>query len=90
MNSNNKNAEDKQQSNYKDEDYIHYLYKITNKVNGKYYIGIHSFPKDKGLTPLNDGYWGSGVLIKRAIKEEGRENFKKEILKTFSTREEAS
>lgn len=71
-----------------DEDYIHYLYRITNKINGKYYHGIHSLPKDLGKTPENDGYWGSGTEIVKAIREEGRENFTKEIVKTFSTRDE--
>lgn len=73
-----------------DEDYIHYLYKITNKNNSKYYHGIHSLPKDLGKTPENDGYWGSGTGIVRAIREEGRENFTKEVIRIFSTRKELS
>ena len=73
-----------------DGDYIHYLYKITNKSNSKYYHGIHSLPKDLGKTPENDGYWGSGTGITKAIQEEGRENFTKEVIKTFSTRKELS
>ena len=39
----------------------HYLYKVTNTSNQKYYIGVHS------TTDLNDGYLGSGVAIKEAI-----------------------
>jgi hypothetical protein len=48
------------------------VYKITNIVNGKIYIG-----KD---TLSNRNYMGSGVLIKRAIKKYGVDSFKKEIL----------
>lgn len=75
---------------YKDEDYIHYVYKITNITNNRYYIGIHSTLKSLNKTPLEDGYWGSGTEITKAIKADGKENFKKEILGIFSTREEIS
>lgn len=52
----------------------HIIYKTTNNKNGKIYIGQHSTNR------LNDGYLGSGVFLKEAIGEDGKENFTLEIL----------
>lgn len=71
-----------------EKDYIHYLYKITNNLNGNFYIGVHSLLKSCGLDPLTDGYWGSGTLIRLAINCIGLENFSKEILFVGATRNE--
>ena len=48
------------------------IYKTTNKINGKIYIG-----KD---TKNNPDYLGSGKILKMAIKKYGKQNFVKEIL----------
>jgi group I intron endonuclease len=59
------------------------IYKTTNQINGKIYIGYHS-TKD-----LNDSYLGSGKILNQAIEKNGPENFTKEILYVFPSREEA-
>lgn len=57
----------------------HYLYKITNNLNGKIYIGVHATDN------MDDGYMGSGKLIWLALKKYGKANFTKEILQTFDS-----
>lgn len=63
----------------------HYVYRITNLINGKKYIGKRSCK----CKIENDKYMGSGVLIKKAISKYGLENFKKEIVAICNTDEEA-
>lgn len=58
------------------------VYKITNLINEKIYIGFHQ------TTNLNDDYLGSGKIIRRAIKKYGSSNFKKEYIAIFDNAEE--
>jgi group I intron endonuclease len=62
----------------------YYVFITTNLINEKQYIGDHS------TNNLNDNYLGSrkAALIP-AFKKYGKENFKREILEFFSTKQEA-
>lgn len=58
------------------------IYKTTNKINGKIYIGKH-----KTVDP-NDDYLGSGTVFNEAKVKYGRENFMKEVLFIFDNEAE--
>lgn len=55
-----------------------YVYKITNLVNGKIYIGKHSTDN------LDDNYMGSGVVLHQAYQKYGLEHFKKEVIQFYN------
>ena len=54
--------------------FFYLIYKTTNKLNGKYYIGQHV------TQDLDDGYLGSGKRFGNALRKYGAENFEREIL----------
>lgn len=60
----------------------HIIYKITNTINNRIYIGAHS------TEDINDSYMGSGKAIKAAQRKYGMKLFTKEILHVFDTSEE--
>jgi len=49
------------------------IYKTTNLINEKIYVGQH-------CSSANDGYLGSGLLLNKAVKKYGKENFKRETI----------
>lgn len=53
-----------------------YVYRITNKINGKTYVGQRKLSLDKQWRQ----YMGSGVAVKAAIAKYGIDSFVKEFL----------
>jgi hypothetical protein len=60
----------------------HFIYKTTNILSGRYYIGMHS------TDDLEDGYLGSGNRLRMSVRKHGKENFKREILEFCENRDE--
>lgn len=56
------------------------IYKTTNLINNKIYIGKHQ------TSDLKDDYLGSGILLTRAIEKYGVDSFYKEILFVFDNK----
>lgn len=50
-----------------------HLYKVSDPLTGKFYIGKHN-------GRVQQGYWGSGLKIKNYIRKHGRSHMKYEVL----------
>ena len=59
-----------------------YIYKTTNLINGKIYIGQHKSEE------YDSSYYGSGKLIIRAIEKYGIENFSNTVLCCCDSKQE--
>lgn len=59
------------------------IYKTTNTINNRYYIG-----KRKSIYPDAGSYLGSGKALKVALKKYGKQAFVKEVLHRCDTFEE--
>lgn len=59
-----------------------YVYKTTNIINGKMYIGQHKSEK------FDESYKGSGVILTKALEKYGKSNFKTQIIECCETAEE--
>lgn len=66
-------------------DMQHIIYKTTNLLNNKIYIGYH---KTKDHTTF-DNYYGSGIKLKQAIMKYGESSFKRETLFVFDNKQDA-
>lgn len=61
---------------------FHFIYKTTNRLNEKFYVGMHS------TNNLEDGYLGSGKRLWYSIQKYGLENHECEILEFLPSRED--
>jgi len=61
---------------------FHYIYKTTNTLTGRYYIGMHS------TDVVEDGYLGSGKRLRRSVNKHGAECHSREILEFCNSRKE--
>lgn len=59
---------------------FNFIYKTTNQVTNRYYIGMHS------TDDMNDGYLGSGRVLSRSILKYGEANHIREILEYANNR----
>jgi len=69
---------------------IYTLYKTTNIINNKFYVGVHT-TKDLGFgtDTYKDQYIGSGKTVDKALKKYGRDNFLVEVIAYFEDEKSA-
>ena len=60
-----------------------YIYKVTNLITGKIYVG-----KKKSEVFLGEEYLGSGTIIRKSIDKHGKENFMVELLDQAETKDD--
>lgn len=64
---------------------FYYVYLITNITSNKPYVGSRvSYSLEE---PINDEYFGSSLFLDKEITEIGKENFKKEILGVYESKD---
>jgi len=66
---------------------MYYIYKITNQITNKIYVGRGTV-RTKTYGPEKDHYYGSGRVIRRSLEKYGKENHTKEILEYCETKEQ--
>lgn len=64
--------------------YIYIVYKTSNLINGKIYVGVH-----KTLDLYSDCYYGSGRYVLSSIDKYGKINFEREVLFLYHSEEVA-
>jgi hypothetical protein len=84
--------------------YVGFVYLITDLSNGKKYVGKKNFWSNRKLPPLKGktrrrsvkkesdwkDYFGSSEQVKMLVESEGRNNFSREILHLCNTKGEMS
>lgn len=63
-------------------EYVGYIYKITNLLNGKIYVG------KRQRSVFDKYYWGSGKYISNSIELHGVENFSREVIEWCTSEEQ--
>lgn len=61
---------------------FHILYRTECLITNKFYIGVHSTDN------INDGYLGSGLILKRSILKYGKDKHIRTIISLFNNRAE--